>query len=390
MSAKRAVHCRMTRKALPLVFLTIALAALTIGWGSTGHRFINIRANVHLPISMQSFIQDSLFFADHASDADARKGSDPTEGPKHYIDLENIPAFELLSRNLDSLIGVMGAGTVASNGVLPWATADAYDSLVSQLGRGALDAARLTASDIGHYVGDGHNPLHLTNNYDGQLTGNRGIHSRYESGMINLYVSELVTSPGSVRYIEDPFSAVLAYCIAGNSLADSIMIADDAAKTESGWSGSGTPPPQYYAALWAHTGRFTTQMIQQATEMLASLWYSAWVDAGLMAPTSAETDNSTVPDFVTLAQNYPNPFNPTTTIAVSLSQEAFVLLRVFDMGGREVAVLFEGTRPAGTWHATFEGGGLPSGVYVYQLRAQPTGSSGSAATTRSRRMILLR
>lgn len=380
----------MTRKALPLVLLTIALAALTIGWGSSGHRFINIRANIHLPLSMQPFIQDSLFFADHASDADARKGSDPTEGPKHYIDLENIPAFQLLTRNLDSLIAVMGAGTVASNGVLPWATADAYDSLVCQLARGELDAARLTASDIGHYVGDGHNPLHLTNNYDGQLTGNRGIHSRYESGMINLYVSELVTSPGSARYIQDPFAAVLAYCIAGNSLADSIMIADDAAKTESGWLGSGTPPPQYYAALWAHTGRFTTEKIQQATEMLASLWYSAWVDAGLITPTSAESDNSTDPEFVALEQNYPNPFNPTTTITVNLAQEASVSLRVFDMRGRELAVLLEGTMPAGTWQATFEGGELPSGVYVYQLRTQPTGSSGSAVTTRSRRMILLR
>jgi hypothetical protein len=368
----------------------ILTGLLVLGWGRTGHRYFNIRATVHLPASMQSFTQDSTFFGDHASDADDRKGNDPTEGPKHYIDLENIPASGQLTRNLDSLIAVMGASVVSSNGTLPWATADAYDSLVAQLARQEWSAARLTASDLGHYVADGHNPLHLTVNYNGQLTGNSGIHSRYESGMINAFVDQLVVEPRTAVYIADPFGLALAYCVAGNGLVDSIMAADSYAKAVSGWTGSFDPPAEYTVALWERSRELTLERMQRGTEALASLWYSAWVDAGLITLGAPTSDNRSLPQDVTLSQNYPNPFNPATTISVALSEESLITLKVFDLAGREVAVLVDGTRPAGRWNVTFEGGQLPSGVYVYQLLSRPTTGAGSEVSTRSRRMVLLR
>jgi hypothetical protein len=70
-----------------------------------------------------------------------------------------------------------------------------------------------------------------------------------------------------------------------------------------------------------------------------------------------------------LDQNYPNPFNPTTEIRYALPKAGQVALRVFDLLGREVAVLKDGFSEAGSHRVTFDGRGLPSGIYFARLDA---------------------
>jgi hypothetical protein len=83
-----------------------------------------------------------------------------------------------------------------------------------------------------------------------------------------------------------------------------------------------------------------------------------------------------------LSQNFPNPFNPSTEIRYSLSRSGLVTLKVYDLLGREVAVLADGPQAAGEHTVRFGSTGLASGIYVYRLQAE-----GGAL---SRRMILLR
>ncbi len=347
--------------------ILLAAALLTIGWGSTGHRIINTQASDHLPAGMSLFIQDSTFFGQHASDADNRKGSDTAESPKHYIDFEDYPAYSALTPNLDSVIALYGWGAVKSTGILPWATVWAYDSLVAQLKRGDWTKGTLTAADLGHYVGDGHQPLHLTVNYDGQQTGNGGIHSRYESGMVNAYQTALTITPQSVSYVTDRFEYVLSYCVAGHGLVDSILHADTYAKAASGWNGQNPVPAAYYAALWSRTGGLTRDQFQGATVALASLWYSAWVDAGLITPASVPPALEEIPATLSLA-NYPNPFNPATTITYDLPVGGTVDLTLYAPDGREIARLVSGLQSAGRHSIRFDGHALASGVYLARLR----------------------
>jgi len=75
------------------------------------------------------------------------------------------------------------------------------------------------------------------------------------------------------------------------------------------------------------------------------------------------------PKVFSLEQNYPNPFNPTTTISYSVPKASNVRLTVYDMMGREVAVLADGRKEAGVYNVTFNGKTFASGLYVYRLEA---------------------
>lgn len=70
-----------------------------------------------------------------------------------------------------------------------------------------------------------------------------------------------------------------------------------------------------------------------------------------------------------IAPNYPNPFNPSTTIHFSLPQQAYVMLKVFDANGSEVATLVEDEIAAGEHHVTFTPAAATSGLYFYRITA---------------------
>lgn len=354
---------------LATIASTVSVVGVAYGWGFVGHRFINRNAVIHLPSTMPQFVAQQSFFENHAMDADNRKSLDPEEAPKHWLNIDFYPNFRTMPRNLDSLIAQYGWSTVRQNGLNPWATMWALDSLTARLARGEWDSAYFSASDLGHYVADAHQPLHCTVNYNGQYTGNTGIHSRYESTMITNYQSSLTVRQDTVRYIDDPLEYAFDYIIHSNSLVDSVLSADNYAKAQSGWSGQGTPPSLYYVYLWERTRGFTLDQIQRATVALANLWYVAWVNAGfIQPPTFVTADHGKFDRLPHLFQNYPNPFNPSTTISYYLPAEGLVSLQIFDVSGKLVASVAEVLRRAGSHEFVFDGAGLASGIYLYQLQ----------------------
>ena len=378
---------------VPVIALAFILLLLT-GWGSTGHKIINRGGAVELPVEMLGFIQRASMLADSASNADTRKGKDPTESPKHFLDIDYYPEFatRTVPHSLDSLVSKYGSQQVTTNGLLPWAIATSIDSLTAQMRRGDWNKAWSTAADVGHYIGDAHMPLHCTANYDGQLTGNSGIHSRYESSMVNSYQQSIIVRAGQVTYVASALDYAFNVIYGSNLYCDSILRADNSAKQVSGWNGSGQEPTSYYTALWAKAGGFTNLIMQRAADAFASLLYSAWIRAGkpsIPTTTAIAGDNGgtgeslRVPTAYALAQNFPNPFNPSTTISYSLPKAANVSLSVFNALGQEVAVLVNERKEAGFYQATWNASNVPSGVYFYRLQARQTdgGQAGDASAS---------
>jgi hypothetical protein len=113
------------------------------------------------------------------------------------------------------------------------------------------------------------------------------------------------------------------------------------------------------------------------------VWICIGTDSGFEATTTLYFDRITVvfspatgvddprgwPEGHRLGQNYPNPFNPATTIPVDVASEEYVDLRVYDISGREVAVLLNEVMGSGRTEVRFNGAGLASGTYICRLRA---------------------
>jgi hypothetical protein len=187
------------------------------------------------------------------------------------------------------MVASYGAYRVTENGTLPWAIDETYRNLVVAFqAKDWAQAVRL-AADIGHYVGDLHNPLHDTTNYDGQETDQRGIHSRFESSMTDRYMSFLTPSPEQAFVVSEVLNATFDWIDGVYPGVKVILDADLTAKAESGGS---TRSSVYYQALWSEAGQYTDFWIQSATARVASLWYSAWIEAGSPALPGTSTVQS--------------------------------------------------------------------------------------------------
>jgi protocatechuate 3,4-dioxygenase beta subunit len=97
--------------------------------------------------------------------------------------------------------------------------------------------------------------------------------------------------------------------------------------------------------------------------------YDGTFTIGISGATGVKDEDSETPERFSLRQNYPNPFNPSTTISYHLPVSSHVKLTVYDVFGREVAILVDGKQSAGTHEVKLDASKLSSDYYLYQLRA---------------------
>lgn len=359
----------MTNKPKKIIFLLIFAFALPIiyGWGVSGHKIINRKIILSFPVSMNPFLywRDSL--AAHGSDADYRKSTDPNESPRHYIDIDNYPEFLNTGRipqTLDSLIMLHGYTFVIENGILPFAIIATVDSVKNYFLAHNWQMAMLKAADLGHYTGDGHNPLHITRNYNGQYTNQYGIHSRYETTMINRDSGNIIYGGDSISYISNINQYVFNFIYQNYPYVDSVLRADSIAYSLAGYYNN-----TYYQYLWNLAKNFTTLLFKNSSNFTASLIYTAWINAGSPVPVGIEPI-ANVPGRYILNQNYPNPFNSRTVIEFFIPKTSQVKITIYDMKGREVETLTNQSYTPGKYKLNLKMNNFASGIYFYKMTAE--------------------
>ena len=342
--------------------LLVVTVVFCIAWGAAGHQKISYNIFLFMNSEMSQFSDWPNILAYHSSDADDRKKTDPSESPKHYIDIDNYYEFVStgkIPQTIDSAESAHNYYFVHNNGILPWATKASFDSLKACFLRYDWSHAEFFAADLGHYVADGHMPLHITKDYNGRPPN--GIHSRYESKMIKDHLDEIVYTGGSVSVIPDVSQYIFNYIYTNHNYVDTILAADDSAQSIS----SNTSSSQYNNALWQQTKGLTIRLFRNASHALTELIYTAWVQAGspLISETSVTSEKPV--QNVSLEQNFPNPFGKKTQIRYTLTCDSEICIRVEDVTGRRVKTIVNGFVEKGfhtlEWHPVIE---LPGNYFL--------------------------
>jgi hypothetical protein len=265
---------------LVAVALVPLLGGEALAWGSRTHEIINRRAAESMTDAAATAWRPlARSLGAHASDADHRKSTNREEPPRHYIDIDvyDEPPFANVPRSLEVLLEKRGKAEVDQWGIVPWAIEECYRMLVLSLERGDWASAGAWAADLGHYVADSHQPLHCTVNYDGQNTGNDGIHLRFEVHMMNRHFEEQTIEP--VRDLPDPEGDPVEFCFAWIAEAypelGTILTADDRARAADPDYGD-----QYYEVLWRDTQAVAIAQVSRAVRDLTALYAAAWEEAG--------------------------------------------------------------------------------------------------------------
>ena len=263
-------------------------------WGFYGHKRINRMAVFTLPPEMVTFYKKHIeFVTNHAVDPDKRRYGVEGEAPRHYIDIDHYGehAFDSVPKFWKAAIAKYTEDTLMAYGIVPWQIEKHYYKLLNAFKDENLDRILNYSADLGHYIADAHVPLHTTENYNGQLTGQRGIHGFWESRIPELKAEDYDYFVGRAKYVDSPLMA------AWKVVYDSHMAVDSVLKFEALLNKS-FPQDQKYAfenrgSLMAkvysveYTNRYDLMIkgqverrMRESIIMVGSLWYTAWVNAG--------------------------------------------------------------------------------------------------------------
>ena len=161
-------------------------------WGFWAHQRINRIAVFLLPPEMLTLYKPSIdYLTEHAVDPDKRRYASPDEAPRHYIDLDHyctLPCDELPKRWNDA-VEKYTEDTLKAYGIVPWRIQQMMYWLTDAFKEKDKGKILRLSAELGHYIADSNVPLHTTENYNGQLTNQYGIHGFWESRIPELFES---------------------------------------------------------------------------------------------------------------------------------------------------------------------------------------------------------
>jgi hypothetical protein len=262
------------------------MPAPAFAWGFVGHRFIMARAIELLPAPLKPFFdryRDEIVI--RAVDPDLWRNVGWEEDPNHFMNFGvreygDYP-FAVLPRELGAAIEKFGMPTLKRNGMLPWRAQELFGNLRRTF-EGFARGSQYGPSDlilfsavIGHYIQDAHQPLHATNNYDGQLTGNTGIHARFERDLIEKFQARLTVRPAAPAAIANVRDAAFEALLAGYKLVGPILEADGEAI-----GSKDTYDAEYFESFFTTVKPILERRLGESVTATAGLIVGAWEAAG--------------------------------------------------------------------------------------------------------------
>ena len=285
----------MNAKKTGLSFILITVLIGLSSWGFLVHRTIHQLAVYKLPAPLQSYFYENMNdLVENAPRPDLRRNSDKTEATKHFIDIEMFGPDAINNMPLDwaSAVKKYTEDSLKKYGWGPYNAIMQLDNLTRSFKSKNKDSILFYAADLGHYIGDLHVPLHTSVNYDGQLTGQKGLHGLWESFIPDLTMDQYqLYNKHTATYLKNPALSLWKDIRHANSLLP-VMFEKEKEVTK-----QFTPETKYkmqmsygretkmytkeFALVYAtQLGPTVNEQLIAASNMIADFWFTAWVNAG--------------------------------------------------------------------------------------------------------------
>lgn len=287
-----------------LVILPVFLIAFTSQsdhrkkkWGFFGHQRINRIATFTLPQEMFGFYKEHIeFLTEHAVDPDKRRYAVDGEAQRHYIDIDHFThdgedPFDIMPEKWDDAVAKYTEDTLQAYGIVPWHIQVMKYKLQRAFETKNVDLILKYSADIGHYIGDAHVPLHTTENYNGQLTNQKGIHGLWESRLVEINDENYDYFIGKAKYVEN-MRRYIWDCVKTSHMAvDSVLTIERELTAEMdsdqkySFERRGNTTVKVYSYEFSQEyhermNGMVERRLRAAILAVGSIWYTAWVDAG--------------------------------------------------------------------------------------------------------------
>jgi len=263
-------------------------------WGFFAHQKINRLAVFTLPPEMIGFYKHHIqYLSEKSINPDRRRYIQKQEAPKHYIDIDvyGDSAVYKMPRQWTEAALQYSEDTLNAYGIVPYHINQVSYWLIEAFKQKDSDKILRLSADLGHYIADANVPLHTTVNYNGQLTGQEGIHGLWESRLPELFFDEYDLLTGKASYVQDIQSYAWKAVVTSHEALDSVFMFEKEVTSKYppskkyGFEDRGQSTVRVYSYSFSRDyHRRLSGMVERrmraSIKMVGDVWYSCWVKAG--------------------------------------------------------------------------------------------------------------
>jgi len=271
---------RQLRRVVPGLCLALLLPPLqppAEAWETRARRLVVTRAVDTLPYPLRAFYENHRNTIGELSERSDQWGGESNRPEHGYIRLETYGRYPFgeLPRDYNAAVRKFGRRKLVENGTLPWEIAGTSLKLEEAFRAQQWDKVKLYSAILAREVVEAYDPFNTTLNQDGRLSGQTGVDQRYGSSLVDRYQMFFIIRPGGAYRISDPTQQAFGIVLESHTWVDNILYADAKAR-----SGKIDYNDEYYDAFYDAVGAVLIRQLTDASLMVGSHWYTAWLNAG--------------------------------------------------------------------------------------------------------------